>query len=234
MEIQASLEYNDNGCLLWAENVPGAFSRGKTTEEAVRKLPLEVRHFLQWRDGNILLEQGIVRIVQRKESDLEICDADSDILLESEQIPLTPTEYECFKSWVLRSAADFQTLYDAVSDPHFTDLPERKTFYGAVPRTAQEIYDHTNGVSNYYAGELGAEFENLPDIRANRNLAFQKIESLPGFLENRVIEGSYGEFWNLRKVLRRFLWHDRIHARALWRMARRTWQNIPDPFCFEE
>ena len=36
----------------------------------------------------------------------------------------------------------------------------------------------------------------------------------------------------LRKVLRRFLWHDRIHAKALWRMARRIWPDIPDPFCF--
>ena len=33
------------------------------------------------------------------------------------------------------------------------------------------------------------------------------------FLKNPVISGSYGEEWSLRKLLRRFVWHDRIHAR---------------------
>lgn len=96
------------------------------------------------------------------------------------------------------------------------------------------MYRHTNQVSNYYIGELGADFENLPDILENRALALQMAEDLPDFLENKVIEGSYGELWSLRKALRRFLWHDRIHAKALWRMARRIWPDIPDPFCFGE
>lgn len=47
-------------------------------------------------------------------------------------------------------------------------------------------------------------------------------------------EGSYGEWWSLRKVLRRFLWHDRIHAKAMYRMLRSTFADaeIPNPFCF--
>lgn len=232
MEIRAFLEYNHEGALLWAENVPGAFARGDSPEEAEKKFLAEVRKFLQWRDGTAALESMTMRITGRKESSLQICDADSDILLESERLPLTMAEYAAQKALVLRSAADFQRLFDAVPDPLRTDLPERETFYGAVPRTAQEMYLHTNRVSNYYAGELGADFENLPHIRENRALALGKIEALPGFLENRVMEGSYGELWSLRKVLRRFLWHDRIHAKALWRMAGRLWENIPDPFCF--
>ena len=33
--------------------------------------------------------------------------------------------------------------------------------------------------------------------------------------------------------MRRFLWHDRIHARAMTRMAGRTFPEsaLPDPFC---
>jgi hypothetical protein len=41
-------------------------------------------------------------------------------------------------------------------------------------------------------------------------------------LDNAVIEGSYDELWSLRKVMRRFLWHDRIHAKAMYRMAIKT------------
>lgn len=145
---------------------------------------------------------------------------------------MTWEEYAGLKALVLRSAGDFQRLYDAVPDKHRTGLPERKTFYGEIPRTAEEMYRHTNGVSNYYIGELGTAFENLPDILENRALALQMAESLPDFLQNRVTAGSFGELWSLKKALRRFLWHDRIHAKALWRMARRIWPDIPDPFCF--
>lgn len=231
MEIRAVLEYNQDGSLLWAENVPGASSRGATPEEAEEKLPAEVRRFLRWRDGSAPVAFS-VRVARKKESRLDIRDADSDLLLDSEKNPMTWEEYAGLKALVLRSARDFQRLYDAVPDKHRTGLPERKTFYGEIPRTAEEMYRHTNQVSNYYIGELGAAFENLPDILENRALALQMAESLPDFLQNRVTAGSFGELWSLKKALRRFLWHDRIHAKALWRMAGRIWPDIPDPFCF--
>lgn len=48
------------------------------------------------------------------------------------------------------------------------------------------------------------------------------LENTPGFLDGLLREESYGETWSVRKVLRRFIWHDRIHARAMWRMAKKT------------
>ena len=46
-------------------------------------------------------------------------------------------------------------------------------------------------------------------------------------------EGSYGEMWSVRKVLRRFVWHDRIHAKAMWRMAKKTFDvEVENVFCF--
>lgn len=41
-------------------------------------------------------------------------------------------------------------------------------------------------------------------------------------MENLVVEGSYHELWSLRKMMRRFVWHDRIHAKAMYRMAIKT------------
>lgn len=50
-----------------------------------------------------------------------------------------------------------------------------------------------------------------------------------------VCVGSYGEEWSLRKVLRRFIWHDRIHAKAMYRMAIKTFgpDVVPNIFCFD-
>ncbi len=59
---------------------------------------------------------------------------------------------------------------------------------------------------------------------------------LPFFQEGvkAVIEGSYGEAWSLRKVLRRFIWHDRIHAKAMYLMAVKLFgvENVADTFYF--
>ena len=55
-------------------------------------------------------------------------------------------------------------------------------------------------------------------------------------MNNTVYRGSYGEEWSLQKVLRRFIWHDRIHAKAMYRMAVKTFGKaaVPNVFCFEE
>ena len=172
-------------------------------------------------------------IVQEKASLLEISDADSDVLFEEEKRPLTRAEYEELKALALKSAQDFLDLYEAIPDRNKSCLPIRKTFYGQVPRTASEMYEHTKNVNDYYFGEIGVETDHEGTIVECRQRGFAMLEGQPDFLENRVCLGSYGEEWSLRKVLRRFIWHDRIHAKAMYRMAIRTFDgNIPNVFRF--
>lgn len=111
-------------------------------------------------------------------------------------------------------------------------LTPRKTFYGDVPITAGEMYTHTKNVNEYYFGELNIAATNEPDIYTCRLQGFLEIERQSDFLKNLVFDGSYGEEWSLKKLLRRFIWHDRIHAKAMWRMARKIWEDIENPFCF--
>ena len=69
-----------------------------------------------------------------------------------------------------------------------------------------------------------------------RERGFELLENSPDFLDNKVYAGSYGEEWSLRKVLRRFIWHDRIHAKVMYRMAVKTFGEdaVPDIFHFGE
>lgn len=101
-------------------------------------------------------------------------------------------------------------------------MPLRKTFYGDVPCTAEEMYLHTKNVNNYYFGEIGIEADNEGTIYECRKRGFECLERTPDFLSGRLQEGSYGEMWSVRKVLRRFIWHDRTHAKAMWKMAKKT------------
>lgn len=59
-------------------------------------------------------------------------------------------------------------------------LPARKTFYGAVPRTAEEMYVHTKNVNAYYFGEIGVEAGNDGDILSCRCEGFARLEPAGG------------------------------------------------------
>ena len=75
--------------------------------------------------------------------------------------------------------------------------------------------------------------QNLPDIWEGRRVALEQLEEQPELWKNPVFVGSYDEQWSPKKVLRRFLWHDRIHAKAMFRRARAIWGDaIDDSFCF--
>lgn len=228
-------EHNGNDTLLWSVAHVGACTRGKTLDEAKIKGQKEISAYCEW-IGKPICGYIEALVCEEKVSDLQIADADSDVIFESEKLPLTKDEYSLLKALAMKSARDFQTLYDSIPDKDKSVLSPRKTFYGEIPRTAREMYEHTKNVNNYYFGEIGIETNNAGSIAECRERGFTLVESLPSFPENTVIVGSYGEKWSLRKVLRRFIWHDRIHAKAMLRAAKKTFPNadIADPFLFEK
>lgn len=194
----------------------------------------EIASYLQWKNvaAPDILE---MIIVQEKESSLQICDADSDVIFDTEKLPLTQEEYDQLKQLALKSAYDFHELYKQIPDKDKSASEPRETFYGAVPRTANEMYAHTKGVNTYYFGEIGVRADNEGTIYECRKRGFELLEMQPDYLNNKVFLGSYDEEWSLRKVLRRFIWHDRIHAKAMYRMAQMTFgaEVVEDIFRFE-
>lgn len=233
MTINCVWEHNGRDTLLYAVDFVGAYTRGETLEAAVRKMQAEICSYLKWCGKKAVTSMDIV-IIEEKVSELAICDADSDVLFESEKAPLTAEEYIKLKALALKSAQDFLALYDSVPDKNATAAPERKTFYGQVPRTANEMYEHTKNVNTYYFAEIAVDADHDGNIYECRKRGFESLESYPDFLQNTVRKGSYGEDWSLRKVLRRFIWHDRIHARAMYRMAIKVFgaESIVNPFYF--
>lgn len=214
-------EHNDDDTLLYSLEYVGAYTRGKSLDEAMAKMNAEITSYSLWK--NQCYRQEIdIEIVQEKQSNLQIADADSDVLFDSEKAPLLLEEYEELKALVLKSAMDFYALYSSVSNKHISCLPQRRTFYGNIPRTAQEMYEHTKNVNSYYFGEIGVNVDNDGTIFDCRKRGFELLEHTTDFTNNAVIEGSYGELWSLRKMMRRFIWHDRIHAKAMYRMAIKT------------
>lgn len=217
MKIRCIWEHNGNDSLLFAENRIGAFTRGATLEEALDKLDNEIRSYAEW-CGEKIEENETVEpvIVQEKVSELCIADADSDIIFESEKQPMLVSEYRELKALVMRSATDFDKLYRSIPDKNKTNAKPRTTFYGQVPRTANEMYNHVNGVNYYYFDEMGIDISGFEgDIVSLREKGFELLEAKAGFLNNETVIGADGEEWSVKKLMRRFIWHDRIHAKAM-------------------
>ena len=233
MTVNCIWEHNGNDTLLYATDYIGAYTRGESLEIAKAKMPQEIVAYLKWLGGDTSDNIEVV-IVEEKDSDLAIKDADSDVLFESEKAPLTSDEYEKLKALALKSAKDFLALYESIPDKSATAMAERKTFYGNVPRSADEMYTHTKNTNEYYFAEIEVDADNNGNIYECRKRGFEILETKPDYLNNSVVEGSYGEDWSLRKVLRRFIWHDRIHAKAMHRMAVKVFgaENVSNPFCF--
>ena len=218
MTVNCVWEHNGDDTLLYAVNYIGAYTRGESLEIAKEKMTEEIKSYLKWL-GKDITENIEIVIVGEKKSELDIKDADSDMIFESEKEPLTVEEYERLKHLALKSAKDFLILYNSIPDKNATASSERKTFYGTVPRSADEMYLHTKNVNEYYFTEIEVDADNCGDIYECRKRGFEALEAKTDFLQNAVIEGSYGEEWSLRKLIRRFIWHDRIHAKAMYRMA---------------
>ncbi len=231
MDIRCVWEHNGEDTLLFAVDFPGAFTRGADLAEAAAKMPAEVAAYCRW--AGMSCPDGEITVVQDAACYLAVADADTEVLFEAEREPLTAMEYEVLKNLVLSSAADLDAMYRSFTDVSTAADPPRETFYGAVPRTAQAMYEHVKGVTAAYFGELGVTTENEGTIVACRQAGLAAWEEAEDFLDRPPREGAFGEWWSPRKVFRRFLWHDRIHARAMWRLAQKLGDNqVKNPFKF--
>ena len=89
MKIQCVWEHNGDDSILYSANFVGAFTRGKSKDEAVRKMPSEILSYLAWK-GDAPPDALEPEIVQEKASALTVSDADSDVLFNGEKAPLSP------------------------------------------------------------------------------------------------------------------------------------------------
>ena len=236
MDIRVIAQHNDKGYIVFSERFPGAYGRGENRLDALKKLLMDIVRYAAWQGWPLSEEEHMpIKVVEDVETALAVEDADNDVLFESEREPLTEAEYEQLKYTALRCAADVTALYDSIAAKDATTLPERDTFYGKRPRTAREMFHHIANVNSYYFGCVGVDAQNSSELLAARMAGFAALEQQPDFLSGRIFtQEDTGEQWTVRKLLRRFIWHDRIHAKAMWRMATALPESegVADPFLF--
>ena len=234
-----AMETNGKGFHGFVLELPGAYVRGTTEEEAVSKTAGEARSYLTWL-GQERIRFPNARIVQTHRCKLMVEDADCEILLADDTRPMNDQEFRHLVELSEYSGLTFTKLYDSAELKDWVDEARiRKTFHGQNPKTVKEIFDHVKRTQYYYMSRIG-----IPLLR-DETLAFMEIResSLDSLAHLFTKEGNSkvynieNEEWTLKKVLRRFVWHDRIHGKAITRILEKQQQlnlidNYEDVFRF--
>ena len=191
--MNAVLEYNDRGCMLFSADCPGAFARGRDRREAMAKLPGDVASFCRWADWP-RPQSPLVKITQEVyQPETAVEDADGNVLFDTERSPLTAEEYAPLRALVLKSARCLDQLYEAIPDPDAPLAPERATFYGRYPNTARSMFNHVNGCTGYYVAGLGAVSYTHLDVYKRQVQSSPSSASWTGMDRN---SGSLSRAWS--------------------------------------
>ena len=237
--VSIAFETNGKGYMGFIVELPGAFIRGITEQEALTKIKKEISLYLKWLEGKQKHDYRI-QIVQRHRGSLPVEDADNEILLEADKETLSDEEFRNLYDLVWYSGETFLQLYTNSKLKEWVDESRiRKTFYGDNPKTIQEIFDHVKYCQYYYFSKMKITEKIEGDFMAIRKFCLEELEALYHKNNNSLIFEVANELWTLKKVLRRFIWHDRIHGKAITRILEKQRQlgiidEYKDPFHFME
>jgi hypothetical protein len=154
--VSIGFETNGKGWIGYIVELPGAFIRGQTADEALTKVALEVNRYLRWSQVEESGNHVRAKVVQAHKSKLAGEDGDNEILLDADTSEITEDEFRWLEETVLRSGRAF---LDAYRTPLFKDWVDesrrRETFYGPCPQSINEIFDRVNRTRFYYLSRAG-------------------------------------------------------------------------------
>ncbi len=238
--VSIALETNGRGFQGFIVELPGAFVRGQAEQEALTKVQTEADSYLRW-IGSQPRPSLQTRVVQKHLCKLMVEDADCEILLDADRLPMTHQEVRELAELVKYSGLTFAELYDSAALKDWVDETRiRKTFYGQNKKTIREIFDHVKRTQYYYLSRTGVPFtenEAEPFMRI-RDSNIETLASLYRENGNSKVYNVDNEEWTLKKILRRYIWHDRIHGKAIARILQKQMSlglvgSYSDPFGFE-
>jgi len=216
--IPVAVETNGKGYACFLVDLPGAFTRGRSESEVLSKVPAEARSYLEWL-GVPSPRSGEAKVVEWHVCQLMVEDADGEILLTADRGPLGPEEFERLTSIARLSGETFFALYDSSNFKDWVDPSRvRKTFYGEAPDTIREVFHHVENTQHYYLSRVGLDIRRNEPFLEARGSGLGRIAELFGREGNSKVYEVDGESWTVKKVLRRFIWHDRIHGKSITRI----------------
>lgn len=222
----------DGATQIFVQELPGCYSRSPSLDEAVAKAPLKIREFLDWLKGHgedigesdYEIETETSEIVR---GNWPVHLGDSQALFKADLRPLEGEEIKRCIRFIRYAREDFMDLYSRAPKDAQEWKPDPST-----PRHIKRIAEHVADVDLFYLERLRARrFEDWPlgFLEASNELTIMRLSNLSEDEMNCAVSyhppgGWTGttepEGWTARKVLRRFIWHDRLHTSTARKLLR--------------
>ena len=227
------LEVGEDGtCMAHVPELPGCFAVGSTREETLERLRGAITECLTWlaehREApapSAESEQVEIEVVE------EVSTADSYPRKPSEPVALFAADQEPISHHDLQTAVrlmeharrDLLEFLQGVPD----DLLRWRT--GPDEWSIAETLLHMANVEASYLARLEEESQQspFPQLTAVRSWAYHRLSRLTEAELSRLTTHR-GEKWSVRKVVRRFLEHDREHTAYIRSLLARYHRNLPN------
>ncbi|MCL6522071.1 MAG: type II toxin-antitoxin system HicB family antitoxin [Firmicutes bacterium] len=227
-EVRVGVEVDPRGrALAWVREWPGCTSHGESEREALERVPQALQEFWAWLNGHGDPEapppDTEVRIgaVERSPVESDLREADSEGFFSFDSEPLEPR--------LLARAKRFRAYARADALALLAELGEEDLRHpvGRSGRTVGATFDHMAIVDLWYAQRAGvpasAEWQaflltalgELADGWVHRRLEADPVTVR--LFPPDVWGDGRAERWTPQKTLRRFVWHDLLHLRAIRR-----------------
>jgi predicted RNase H-like HicB family nuclease/uncharacterized damage-inducible protein DinB len=225
----AYLEVGDDGrCLAHVLDLPGCVVRAATRHEAVRRLPAAIQEYHSWlrRHGDSAPDPGEsirVEVVAESVGCGPFDRGDAAALFLPDCEPVTCEEMERTFQLMANNRADLLALVQHLSDDLLDWQPNPESF------SIRGLLRHVGNAEEWYVSRLvppdtlpaeWAEDETLPIFEfldMERRTALTRLRQLSAEERAAVFYPAVwtsrpDEPWTARKVLRRFLEHEREHT----------------------
>lgn len=235
--VSAAAEESEAGTILFAFAYPGACGWGPTAADARERLRDDLRstldwlaghdlgHFLPRDDGPVDVEHADIEVTERVRATGDPLQCDTEGFFEVDRRAYADADVTRTATLLAASRRD---LLDAVAGRSARTLDRRLV---EDRRTIREILDHVAVAEHWYAtrvdlpvdvpdgwrGYPEGTFERLAATRADVERALGVLPDVPAERRSATRDVD-GERWSVRKVLRRLVWHERLHYRQLVRL----------------
>ncbi len=230
MEFHLGIEDMEPGnWVAWVFEFPGCYSRGATREGAIRFAPEAIRELLaRLKNVGFSTYDSSTRFSLSVQEEFRAFSSSPDYLVNAffldDQIPLTKSDIE-YGQIVLNM--NRKELFETVGE-----LPKEllgQTIVGEAQKNISGILRHIGTAEWWYWDRLGMAFprterpEKLFELlKVVREFTLRKLPDLAGKTQTTLCSG---EKWSPRKLLRRTIWHERVHTLQIARYSRSLLNN---------
>jgi hypothetical protein len=223
----------DGWATVWVGELLGLFVNEPSEEEALRQLPGAIVAYLQWlrRHGDDIEvpDAVMVAVAERQTPDLDLAYGEYGALYDLDRVPVTDDDLAHAAHWMRYMRHDTLELV--------ARLPADAMAWRRTPGHEYSIGDYLEHIARaerWYLSRLWSEVpKHVPgptpvlSLAQSRERVLNWLLTMPADLRGKVIDFGGGDLWTARKVLGRYLYHERYHIRSIARIALARGVEVP-------